>query len=131
MSKVDKTASSQAAWALLIEGVARARLEAHRMRHLTDRSLRLVEDSEHKEHLYQIAGDIIISLPKRLEEMEIALDRTSLALSKMGEEFLEARLPLSEKVMVDEAVEAAFGKNQFHDSLSRVVARYNAKHPKD
>lgn len=121
---MSKTASSQAAWALLIEGVSKARLEAHRMRHLTDRALRLVEDSEQKEHLYRIAGDIIISIPKRLEGMEIALDRTSLALSKMGEEFLSARLPLSEKVLVDEAVSAAFGKSQFHDSVERVASRY-------
>ena len=122
MSK--KNASSQAAWALLTEGVALARVETHRMRHLVERALGLIEKSPEKEHLYQVAGDIILGMPQRLDKMEVVLDRTGLALSKMGEEFLEARLPLSEKRLVDDAIESAFGGSQLHQSVERVASRY-------
>lgn len=121
-----KTASSQAAWALLTEGVTRSRLEVHRIQLMVQRIMALVDDSEKKEHIYQVAGDVIEGMPKRLQSLEIALDRTSLALSKMGEEFFESRLPLSEKALVDEAVEAAFGASQPKHSASarRVAERY-------
>jgi len=117
MSGTDKTASSQVAWALLTEGVTRARVEAHRLKHMIVRATKLVEESSEKEHLYQVAGDIIVGLPARLEQLEVALDRSGLALSKMGVEFLEARLPLSEKNMVDEAVEPAFGGGRPMESV--------------
>lgn len=103
----NKRASSEAAWALLTEGVTSARLEAHRLKHLINRAQKLVAASKYKEHLYQIAGDLIIALPERLGHLERDLDRTSLALAKMGETFLGARLPLSDKNMVEEAVEMA------------------------
>lgn len=112
----NKQSSSQAAWALLMEGVTRARVDTHRLRHMINRALSLVESSEEKEHLYQVAGDIIVGIPDRFDQLEIDLDRTSLALSKMGSEFLESRLPLSEKTMVDEAVESAFGRPNLKDS---------------
>ena len=124
---VSRQASSQAAWALLTEGVSRARLEAHRIQHLTNRARKLVDQSEHKEHLYQVAGDIIETLPQRLDLLMVALDRTSLALSKMGTEFLESRLPLSEKTLVDETLEAAFGSGQEKTSRERIVDFYLAR----
>lgn len=123
--KQQKSASSQAAWALLTEGVTRARLEVHRLQHLIARMQTLVDESKEKEHIYQVAGDIIEAVPQRMDAIEIALDRTSLALSKMGQDFLESRLPLSEKTLVEEAVESAFGTDQTkHSMASRVAARY-------
>jgi len=120
-----KTASSQAAWALITEGVVAARVEAHRLKHLVNRALQLVEKSSHKEHLHQVAGDLLEAAPRRLERLEIDLDRTSLALSKMGEKFLEARLPLQDKVQVDEAVQPAFGGGGVRfASVDRVAVRY-------
>jgi len=124
----DKQASSQAAWALLMEGVAHARVDAHRLKHLINRAIRLVEASDEKEHLYQVAGDIIVGIPQRLEHLETDLDRTSLALSKMGAEFLTARLSISDKAMVDEAVESAFGRPTPKDSdVERLARKYMRK----
>lgn len=119
-------ASSQAAWALLTEGVTAARIEAHRLRHLLSRAEQLVEKSSHKEHLYQVAGDIILGMPQRLTALEQNLDKTSLALSKMGESFLESRLPLSDKTEVEEAVESAFGGGRTRTSgaVGRVATRW-------
>lgn len=123
---IHKDASSQAAWALLTEGVTKARLELHRLQHLINRATKLVEGSEEKEHIYQVAGDILSAVPDRMDKLGIALDRTSLALARMGEEFLKSRLPLSEKMMVDEAVEAAFGTgmNRSSDAVERIARRY-------
>lgn len=124
----NKQASSQASWALITGGVTNARVEAHRLRHLVSRASKLVEGSDHKEHLYQVAGDVIVALPTRLTNLELLLDKTALALSKMGESFLEARLPLSEKNEVEEAVEPSFGGgfNRFSEdeSVNRVAQRW-------
>ena len=77
MSDKDKQASSEAAWALITEGVTAARLDAHRLKHLINRAQKLVEGSKYKEHLYQIAGDLILALPERCGTLERNLDRTS------------------------------------------------------
>jgi len=123
-----RTASSQVAWALLTEGVTKARLESHRLQHLINRAQSLVDQSPQKDHLYQVAGDVIVALPQRLEQLQTALDRTSLALSKMGEEFLSSRLSIDDKNMVDEAIESAFGGGRKKDSLvSRVAQRWLEK----
>ena len=112
----DRSASSQAAWALLTEGVAEARVHTHRIRHLTDRAQALVEESPQREHVYQVAGDIIVGLPKRLDELERVLDCTSYALSKMGEDFLRGRIPIEDRTKVEEAVKSSLG---FSPGLSR------------
>lgn len=70
-----------------MEGVSASRVEAHRLRHLIHRALRLVEESDQKELLYQIAGDLIISVPRRLDILDTMLDKTSYALSIMGQDF--------------------------------------------
>jgi hypothetical protein len=123
---MQKSSSSQAAWALLTEGVSQARLDAHRIQHLLTRCLKLVDQSPQKDHLYQVAGDIIMAFPPRLEHLELMLDRTSLALSKMGETFLEANLPLSEKTLVEESLDPAFNAPR-HSLASRVAQRYLAR----
>lgn len=122
-----KKANSQAAWALLTEGVTSARLEAHRLQHLVNRASQLVEGSSEKEHLYEVAGDVIVSLPDRLERLILDLDRTGLALSLMGQDFLSSRLPLADKTLVEEAVSSAFGKSlpkHSHEMVQRIARRY-------
>lgn len=119
-----KNSSSQAAWSLLTEGVASARVEAHRLKHLINRAVALAEESEAKEHIQQVAGDILLAVPQRLDHLERHLDRTALALSKMGEDFLEARLPLSDKTEVEEAVQPAFGGGKMRTSVDRLTRRW-------
>lgn len=124
-----KQANSQAAWALLTEGVTAARLEAHRLQHLVNRATQLVEQSNQREHLYEVAGDVIVALPKRLDRLIIDLDRTSLALSRMGQDFLESRLSLDDKNLVEESISSAFGKSRPKESslVGRVTQRYLEK----
>lgn len=122
-----KTASSEVAWALLAEGVTSARLEAHRLRHLLNRALALVGSSAEKEHLYQVAGDVIVAIPERLQQLDRHLDRTTLALTQMGQTFLEARLPITDKQMVEDAIEPSFGGSRQKESIDRVTRAYLAR----
>lgn len=115
-----KTSSSQSAWSLIVSGVSQARLEAHRIRHLITRSEKLVQNSNARDHLYEEAGDIIIGLPKRLSELERYLDRTSYALSLMGEDFFSGRLSLSDRELVNQAIES-------HAIVKRISAQYLQK----
>ena len=125
----DHKASSQAAWALLTEGVAESRVHVHRIRHLFDRANTLVEQSEQRDRLYQVAGDIIVGIPSRIQELERVLDRTSYALSKMGEDFLRGRISIDDRTLVEEAVKSSLGFSPGVDRASqpdpsRVAERY-------
>jgi hypothetical protein len=126
---LSRKAGSQAGWALISGGVNAARVEAHRLHQLVEKVLRLVESSSEKEHLFQVAGDLIIGIPKRIERIEQQLDETGYALSIMGKEHLKDRLPISERTKVEETVEGvpAFGSPMHHDSAVRVLERYLAQ----
>lgn len=111
-------------------GVNAARVDAHRVHQLLNKVLAIVDHSEAKEHIYQVAGDLIQEIPHRLEVLETNLDTVSYALSKMGEEHLKDRLPLSFRALVEETVEGAkaFGAPMHHESsASRVAHRYLRK----
>ena len=101
-----KQASSQAAWALLTGGVSEARTEVHRLRHLTNRAQKVIDNHppETRDKIYQVAGDVIVGVPERLAKIEQTLDKVSYALSCMGQDFLKSRLPLDDRTEVDEAV---------------------------
>jgi len=125
-----KQAGSQAGWALICGQVNAARVEAHRVHQLLNKVLAIVEDSEHKDHIYQVAGDLINVIPHRLENLETNLDAAGYALSKMGEDHLRDRLPVSFRALVDETVEGAkaFGAPMHHEGLvKRLAASYLAR----
>jgi hypothetical protein len=96
---------------------------------LVDKVLKLVEESPHKEHLYQVAGDLIANVPSRLENLERGLDQTSYALSIMGRDHLKDRLPISDRNLVDETVQGAraFGAPMRRGSVRRVLERHMAR----
>lgn len=124
-----RKAGSQAGWALIAGGVNAARVEAHRLHQLIGKVMQLVESSPEREHLYQVAGDIIVNIPKRLEALEGQLDETGYALSLMGADHLRDRLPLSLRNQVDETVEGvpAFGAPMLRQTARRVALRHMAR----
>jgi len=126
---ISRSAGSQAGWALITGGVASARVEAHRLHQLLTKVLKLVENSKAKEHLYQVAGDIIVDFPKRLELLEQQLDEVNYALSMMGKEHLKERLPISRRNKVEETVEGAraFGAPMIRQTSQRVLRRHMAR----
>jgi len=121
----NRKATSQVAWSLLTEGVTDARLNVHRIRLLVQRALNLVDQSIARDHLYQVGGDLIMGLPEALTDAEIALDRTSYALTVMGQDFLRGRLPFTDRYIVDEAIKASpfAGPKREKESMEARVAR--------
>lgn len=129
MAQDKQAGQTQVAWALLTEAAAEARLDAHRIRHLVERVLVLVEKSKAKEHLYQVAGDIIQAAPRRMDHLETTLDRLSYALSVLGKEHLRERLPMDDRALVDDAIHRAkpFKTPHLERSTSRVALAYLEK----
>lgn len=129
MSSISRSAGSQAGWALITGGVSAARVEAHRLHQLLSKVLKLVETSSQKEHLYQVAGDLIVDFPKRLELLEQQLDELNYALSVMGKDHLKERLPITRRNRVDETVEGAraFGGPMLRQTAERVLKRHMAR----
>lgn len=119
---MNKLASSEAAWSLLNEGVSTTRVEVHRLKHSLNRTMSLIETSKQRDHIYQVAGDLIVDIPKRLAQIERHLDRTSLALAAMGQTFLKARLPQPDRTRVEEAIQT--GNPVTRRSAQAVVAKY-------
>lgn len=118
----DKKAS-QASWALVTEGVATARVESHRLRHLINRALKMVKKSPAREHLETVAGDIMMAVPQRLDSLEKSLDRCSYILSTIGKSHLRNRLTIDERASVDEAVKGSTPFNPLTVKSARAVAR--------
>lgn len=122
----NKQAGSQAGWALISGGVNAARVDAHRLHQLLKKVEKLVETSSHKEHIYQVTGDLMAAIPRLVEHIEARLDETSYALSLMGKEHLKDRLPVSSRAMVDATIEgsAAFSAPMTRGTAQRVAARW-------
>lgn len=104
-----KSASTGAplAWSLLTEGATNASLEAHRLRQMVNRLLVLVEASEKRDHLYEVAGDIIVDFPRHLQHLERHLDRLNYALASVGKKQYRDRIPLTDRYKVDYAMQDA------------------------
>jgi hypothetical protein len=124
-----RRAGSQAGWALISGGVNAARVDVHRLHQIVGKVLRLVEQSKDREHIYQVAGDVILGIPQILDRLEQQLDETGYALSIMGKDHLKDRLPLSRRTRVDETVEGApaFSVSMLKDSARRVAERHIAR----
>lgn len=103
-----------------------ARVDAHRLHQLLNKAQALVEHSKAKDHIYQVAGDLLDAIPTRLESLETMLDTVSFALAKMGDDHLKDRLPISYRALVEETVEGAkaFKAPMYHESASRVARAY-------
>lgn len=126
---LSRNSGSQAGWALITGGVTNARVELHRLHQALGKALRLVETSVARDHLYQVAGDLILDIPRRLERVEGLLDETAYALSIMGEDHLKNRLPLGARTKVEETIEGipAFGGAVLRSSAQQVLQQHLAK----
>lgn len=93
---------------------------------MLDRVMALVESSPAKDHLWQVAGDLIQGFPERLDDLERVLDRTSYALVMMGEDFLRGRIPIDDRYVVDESVRShPYSEPRKKDTAAaRVAHRY-------
>lgn len=122
--------TSQAAWALITEGVTGARIDAHRLRHLMNRGLSILEKSRCREHIYQAAGDVIEGGPKSLSHIERALDRVSYALSLLGKKQLIYSIPAADKALVDEALYAVSPMSPSYRMAVELALRFRGAYSK-
>jgi hypothetical protein len=117
-----KKANETVEWALVVESVTASRVELHRLHHLITRCLNLVEKSDQKDHLYQVAGDLIQAIPDKISKLEALLDKSAYALSSVGKATLKKTLPLTDRNEVDEVAQTA--KPFKSASVKRVVDAY-------
>jgi hypothetical protein len=121
---IRKDAASEAAWAILTQGVTASRIEAHKLRIYIQRMLLLVEKSVKRDHIYQVAGDLVKAAPETIERLSNQLDKTSYALSMMGQDFLAQQLSFDDK---NEVLDAVSVTKPFGSSMSKrssVVIKY-------
>jgi hypothetical protein len=83
--------------------------------------MKLVEKSTHRDHIHQVAGDLIHAVPQRLDALDAHLDRTTLALIKMGEDYYKSRLSLSDKALVEDTIKSTTFVRQ---SQARRLAKF-------
>lgn len=111
-----------------MEGIASARVAAHRLQKMIAMGEKLVGSSEHKEHLYQLAGDLIVGIPGQLDRLIRDLDRASYAMAKIGEDHLKDRLPIEDRAQVEDgtANSKPWGGGKTRTS-ERVARRWEAR----
>jgi len=125
-----KQANTEAMWSLLNGLVANARVESHRMRHLVNRGLAIIENDteEQREHLYQKAGDLIVAIPERLGQLESLLDQANYALAKLEQDFLKSRVSQGVKKEIDEVMTPAIPVPAKQAELAqRIASRWEAQ----
>jgi hypothetical protein len=69
--------TAKANWALIMRELSDARVRANKLDTIAKRVLKLVEKSQNKQHLYECAGDLILSAPDQITGLESSLDRLS------------------------------------------------------
>lgn len=76
----------------LMEELTDARLRCDQLKKFVDQAIRLVADSTHRDHFYEVAGDLIYGIPDALFRLDKALDATALAASRLDYEELKQQL---------------------------------------
>ena len=121
--------ASASSYALIAGGVNRARVDAGRLRKMLAKIQRLVDSSKERDHLYQVAGDILLAFPASLQRLESQLDETIYALTLMGADHLKDHLDLSSRARVDQTLDdkGLYPSPHFRESSQRVAHAYLAK----
>lgn len=76
----------------LVEELGDARLRCAQLKRYIDHAMQLVEQSEQKSHIHEVAGDLLYGIPDMLFRLDKALDATALAASRLDYEELKQEL---------------------------------------
>lgn len=74
------------------EELSDARLRCSELKRMIAGVLEIVNESDQKDHLYAVAGDVIVSIPDVLLRLEKALEASALAVNKLDYEELRQSL---------------------------------------
>lgn len=76
----------------LMEELTDARLRCDQLKKFVDRAARHISESTHRDHFYEVAGDLIYGIPDALFRLDKALDAAALAASRLDYEELKQEL---------------------------------------
>jgi hypothetical protein len=88
----------------LQEELTDARLRCDQLKKLIDRAVRLISQSTHRDHFYEVAGDLLYGVPDTLFRLDKALDATALAASRLDYEELKQQLKPEKVEELEEAL---------------------------
>lgn len=76
----------------LMEELTDARLRCDQLKKFIDQAVRHISKSTHRDHFYEVAGDLIYGIPDALFRLDKALDAAALAASRLDYEELKQQL---------------------------------------
>jgi hypothetical protein len=89
---------------VLQENTAKARIALSQLEDIIDRSLELINDSDHKEHIYAEAGDMIFNVSGLLEDLKESVLSLSYLSSRKEYRNIKNRLPADLREEIDTVV---------------------------
>lgn len=105
--------------AAVMASTSEARVELHRLSQKLHKALRMVDESERRDHLYKMAGDLIESIPGDLDKLSSLINKANLALSSLNVEF-DSDLSMDDRSFVEDSMDS--------DKVARILtARYVKK----
>jgi DNA-directed RNA polymerase subunit F len=75
-----------------MEELTDARLRCEQLKKFVSQAVRLIAESPHRDHFYEVAGDTIYGIPDSLFKLDKALSATALAASRLDYEELKTQL---------------------------------------
>lgn len=88
----------------LQEELTDARLRCDQLKKLVDRAARHIAESTHREHFYEVAGDLIYGIPDALFRLDKALAATALAATRIDYEELKQELKPEKVDMLEQVL---------------------------
>jgi hypothetical protein len=76
----------------LMEELTDARLRCDQLKRYVDQAMRLVSQSSQRDHVYEVAGNLLYGIPDALMRLDKALSATALAASRLDYEELKQEL---------------------------------------
>lgn len=76
----------------VVEELTDARLRCDQLKNFVSQAVRLVSMSPHRDHFYEVAGDVIYGIPESLFKLDKALAATALAASRLDYDELKEQL---------------------------------------
>jgi len=130
MSKERKKLANAEA-AIFLKEISSAKVEAQMLRNYLVRAKKLVDKSKEKEHLYEVAGDLILEIPEAIERLEHSLDMILYMTTVSTKKILSPKITLEEK----QSLERSFVDTQFEQSVNnlskKVASRYLRKNEEE
>lgn len=99
-----KSSSKDGGIVYLVEELSDARMRAEQLSRLLDRAGSVIEISEEKEHIYEVAGGLITEIPEVMFKMLQAIRAAAYSASKLDYEVLKSQILPEKSQELDEAL---------------------------